>query len=576
MPRVYELAFKYLLIISIPIAGGIFLTADKLAQLLYGPEFAPVGSILTVMIWVIPWAFISEFLRHILLVVNREGSAVRALVVAVMVNIGLNLWLIPDYGFMAAAIVALIAEMVLVTIYAWQLKDELSSVRLNTVLLKLILASSIFMLMVYKLASLSLVLQVGISGLAYLLILWLLGIVKPNEYEALFDSIKYPKRQLSNRVITMPEVKSPNLVSVFILTYNTGQFLAQAIESVLNQTYQNFELIIIDDCSTDDTAQILHRYQTHPQVRIYHNLTNLGISPSWNIALRLCQGEFIAKLDADDFYEPGQLETVVAFFEEHPEAGLVFSGLTLIHPDGHQEIEVMFPHSWVRPRESFLSILLDRCIIRAPTVFVRRVCYEKLGGVVEEMKLHSDWEMWVRVAANYPVGYIARRLASYRLSYGSNSTAKAITDGRSLHDLRLWLNLLAEDKLPYRLSENELTRFRWGLYDLVMHFAGIAAYHQQEAMAKVYTAFAEELLLPCRPTSNMERLRHTHLNLHQGIYAFQSHQHKKAIRYFLKALKIKGGSLPEVWHELGLTLKIIRRLSAGFYRRIIIKYYSGL
>lgn len=361
------------------------------------------------------------------------------------------------------------------------------------------------------------------------------------------------------------------LVSVFIPTYNTGQFLTQAIDSVLSQTYQNYQLIIVNDGSTDNTVDLLKQYQAHLKVTIHHNSKNMGISPTWNIALGLCRGEFIAKLDSDDFYEPNQLETVVEFFQQHPEVGLVFSGLSLIYPDGRCETEMRFRRSWVRNRAKFLPILLDRCIIRAPTVVVRRTCYEQLGGVIEQMRLHSDWEMWVRVAANYPVGFIARRLANYRLSYGSNATAQAIMDGRNLYDLKLWLDLLAADKLPYRLRTEELNKLRWGIYDLVMHFAGIAAYHDHKEMQETYTAFAEEVLSVQSSAVEIEYTRQVYINLHQAIFAFREKRLQKAQYHLLQAVTLGPSKWPWTWRKLLLSLKIIKRIIAGFYRRAILR-----
>lgn len=354
------------------------------------------------------------------------------------------------------------------------------------------------------------------------------------------------------------------LVSVFIPTYNAGQFVSQAIESVLSQTYQNYELIIINDGSTDNTTHLLKQYQEHPKVTIHENAQNMGISPTWNIGLSLCRGEFIAKLDADDFFEPDQLKTVVEFFQKHQEVGLVFSGLNLIYPDGRCEPEMRCLYSWVRHREKFLPTLLQLCVMRAPTVFVRSVCYHQLGGVIEGMKLHSDWEMWVRIAANYPVGFIARRLANYRMSYGSNATAQAAIDGRSMHDLKLWLMMLEKDELPYHLTPEEQIRFRWGIYALEMHFAGMAAYYKQEAMQRDYTTFAEQILPnPPLPSEKMERMRQVSLNLHQGLCAFRERQLKEARHYFLQAIKIGPAYCKSLWIWNKLLLTFVGRTRWG-------------
>ncbi|HXV43427.1 MAG TPA: glycosyltransferase [Anaerolineae bacterium] len=357
------------------------------------------------------------------------------------------------------------------------------------------------------------------------------------------------------------------LVSVFIPTYNAGQFLAQAIESVLAQTFANYELIVVDDASTDDTAGILKQYQGHPKITIQQNPQNVGMAANWNVGLRLCRGHLIAKLDADDFYEPGYLEAVVKVFQQDQAVGLVFSGLNLIYPDGRIEPEMPFLRSWVRQPKEFLPALLQACMLRSPTVCVRRSCYDQWGGFNKAMQIHADWEMWVRIAAQHAAGFIARRLANYRMSYGSNCTAQAALDGRSIRDLQLWLKLLAEDRLPYRLSATELHQFKWGLYHLEMHFAATAAYYGQEEMRQAYTAFAEEVM-PDRPSAvKLERMRQVYTNLHQGICAFRENHLPEARRYFLQGIRSGPEYCKSFWIWSKLLLTFMGRTKWGILDR---------
>jgi glycosyltransferase involved in cell wall biosynthesis len=284
------------------------------------------------------------------------------------------------------------------------------------------------------------------------------------------------------------------LVSVFIPVHNAESFVAQAIESVLAQTYPHYELIVINDASTDGTAEVIARYEDHPKVRIHHNPANVGMAPNWNVGLRLAQGDLVAKLDADDFYESNFLEEIVAVFQRHPAVGLVFSGVNLIHDNGRVTRERRYLTSWVRSGRKFLQQLLRACVIRSPTVCVRRVCYEHLGEFLPQMKLHADWEMWVRIAARYDVGYVAKYLASYRLPCGDSCTSQAYTDERSIDDLRLWLSLLEQDVLPYRLNEFELSFLREGMYDLMMTFAVYALDRNLTESVQRYLSLAENLL----------------------------------------------------------------------------------
>jgi len=340
------------------------------------------------------------------------------------------------------------------------------------------------------------------------------------------------------------------LVSVFIPSYNMAAFLPQAIASVLAQSYPHYELIVINDGSTDETATVLQSYSHHSRITIQHNPINLGMAATWNVGLQLCRGEFIAKLDADDYYEPDYLSHMVATFEQDNDIGLVFSGVNLIYPNARVEPEVPFLQSWVRSRAEFLPVLLRLCVIRSPSVCVRRGCYELLGHFTPSMQIHTDWEMWVRIAARYLVGFVNQPLANYRVSYGANCTAQAAIDGRSMADLRVWLNLLAQDALPYRLTATEETIFRRGMYELEMHFAGVATYyHHDEPMQQAYATFAEEVL------GEAAENRYVYLNLQQGICAFREQQFIEARHFFWQAIKLNptACTAPWIWSKLLLT-----------------------
>ncbi|GEM_PF-655813 len=566
MTQIYETVLKYLLLIALPIAGGSFMIADQAISLLFGTEFAPAAQSLAILIWVIPLAFTSEFLRYVLLALNQEKAAVYALGATVFGCTVLNLIFVPRYGFLAASAVSVLAEAFLLTLYAWHLKQQLQFIPFNQVILKPILAMLILMIIVFISAPLGLAAQIILGGFIYISLIWQLGLIKTEESMLLFNLVGSMKSgvkrkgagiksQIFSYLTTPPQPPTPKLVSVFIPTYNSAEFLTQAIDSVLAQTYKNYELIIIDDGSSDNTPEILAAYQNLPQIRLYRHARNVGMAANWNIGLQLCQGEFIAKLDSDDYYEPTYLETAMAFFQKNQAVGLVFSGVNLVYPDGRYEPEMRFLYSWVRERDSFLASLLRLCIIRSPSVCVRRACYEQVGGFNEQMKIHADWEMWVRLAANYPVGFINQLLANYRTNHVTNCTAQAAVDGRSMHDLRLWLDLLANQRLPYRLTANEEREFRWGIYEMEMHFAGMAAYYYQQAdMEQTYTAFANEVLSR-RPPQEMKRMGQVYINLHQGICAFRENQLVEARRHFWQAIRLgpEHCRSPWIWNKLLLT-----------------------
>ena len=107
------------------------------------------------------------------------------------------------------------------------------------------------------------------------------------------------------------------LVSIIMPSWNTARFIAKSIQSVIDQTYQNWELLIVDDCSTDNTDEVVSPFLKDPRVKYFHNEKNSGAALTRNKAMRIAQGEWIAFLDSDDLWSPDKLEKQVRFMEDH-------------------------------------------------------------------------------------------------------------------------------------------------------------------------------------------------------------------------------------------------------------------
>ncbi len=123
-------------------------------------------------------------------------------------------------------------------------------------------------------------------------------------------------------------------VTVLLPVYNGARFLRQAIDSVLSQTWKDFELLVVNDGSTDGTAAILESY-SDPRIRILSNVQNIGLTLSLNKGLQSARGEYIARIDADDIALPIRLEKQVSYLDQHPEVGLVATGVKVIDERGH-------------------------------------------------------------------------------------------------------------------------------------------------------------------------------------------------------------------------------------------------
>lgn len=287
-------------------------------------------------------------------------------------------------------------------------------------------------------------------------------------------------------------------VGVFIPTYNAAEFLDTAIQSVLNQTYQNFDLVVLNDASSDHTQTVLDKYRGHQKIRLIDNESNLGMSRNWNKGISLLRNEYIAKLDADDYYHPEFLASVVPVLDENATVGLVFTASSWISSRSWDVVP--YTESWIAPGKIFLRNLNKQFTLHSPTILVRRECYSRLGGFVESMRIHADWEMWTRISTNYDIAYVCRLLAYFRRHSG-NCTAASHRDTRTPDDFKIWLKLLDDRKLPYMLGnadrellERKMIQITRGLMEKTIHESRITATACLEFMIKnAYVPVYEKL-----------------------------------------------------------------------------------
>jgi len=214
-------------------------------------------------------------------------------------------------------------------------------------------------------------------------------------------------------------------VSFVVTNYNYARFLPQAIDSLLGQTFGALELIVVDDNSKDDSGAVLDRYAADPRVRIIRHQTNQGSIRSYNEGLALATGDFVGVFDADDYVlDPEAIARQVAVFDAHPEVGLVYSAFHQVD-EYSQPFRACRPFhgDYVRPGLAEFSDLIFLNYIAHSGTLVRRTCHEALGYYDPRLPYAGDWELWLRVATRYSVGYIDAPLYAYRVHI-NNMTAK--------------------------------------------------------------------------------------------------------------------------------------------------------
>jgi glycosyltransferase involved in cell wall biosynthesis len=202
---------------------------------------------------------------------------------------------------------------------------------------------------------------------------------------------------------------SKPFISVIIPVYNGERYVAQAVESALAQTYENFELVIINDGSTDQSRQAVARYLERPNVR-YIEQENRGVAAARNAGIRAASGELIGFLDQDDLWLPEKLAVQVAYLDEHPDIPLVHANQDHIDGDGKP---IAFHWPTDARGHCFKELFIENRIA-VLTVLVRRRCLDEVGPLNERVSIADDYELWLRIARRYPIGHIDRVLARYR------------------------------------------------------------------------------------------------------------------------------------------------------------------
>lgn len=210
-------------------------------------------------------------------------------------------------------------------------------------------------------------------------------------------------------------------VSVIIPAYNTEEFIAGTIQSVLDQTYQNYEIIAVNDGSTDSTLQILRRFE--PRINILTK-DNGGPASARNVAIQNSVGEYIAFLDSDDLWIEDKLEEQVAFLDRHPEIGLLFGqALMFLEENGEKKIQSKIGYT---DDPTFCQLLLGDFIPNS-TVVIRRACVERVGLLNESLLAAEDYEYWMRIARVFRMAGIPKPQAYYRIRDGN-----LLGDGRNI------------------------------------------------------------------------------------------------------------------------------------------------
>lgn len=203
--------------------------------------------------------------------------------------------------------------------------------------------------------------------------------------------------------------KKPPLVSVIVPCYNHEKYVEETIESIVNQTYKNIELIVIDDGSKDASPQIIHKLSKKYNFKFIHR-PNRGLSATLNECIELSKGKYVSVCASDDKLKLDKVEKQVKFMENNLHYGMCY-GKVILFEDNGNETPLEIKHSrggWI-----FDDLIVNQFHIPAVSNMIRKSVFQDVG-VFDENLWVEDWDMWLRIANKYQIGYLDEYLAYYR------------------------------------------------------------------------------------------------------------------------------------------------------------------
>jgi glycosyltransferase involved in cell wall biosynthesis len=245
-------------------------------------------------------------------------------------------------------------------------------------------------------------------------------------------------------------------VSVCVPTFNRAGLLRESLSTLLAQDATDYEILVVDNCSTDDTGDVVRSFGD-ARIRYVRNERNLGSRGNWNRCIDLAAGDYVAICHDDDLYAREFVRECRGFLDEHPSVGFVHSGFTLIDADGVPTRRFLaYPASRVLPSaQIFRSFLAEIHNVGFSTVMVRREAYRDAGPFETDF-LCADFDMWLRLAYRFDVGYISKSLVLYRTH--SDSTTQTLSPFRWYDENRQIVEraiAMAAPRMPGLVADRE-------------------------------------------------------------------------------------------------------------------------
>lgn len=275
-------------------------------------------------------------------------------------------------------------------------------------------------------------------------------------------------------------------VSVVMSVYNDELYIREAVESILNQSFRDFEFIIINDGSTDRTREILSSY-TDERIRLFDQ-ENRGLTKSLNRGLSLAKGSYIARMDGDDISETERFAEEVRFLEQNEKIGLVGTFAYRIDEQGR----IVSLSKYKTTTEEIREDLWVDCSFCHSSVMFRKICTEEVGMYREKVGPSEDYDLWFRIAERFDVANLPMPLQKFRID------SKGVTVARRFEQLRyiMLVRLLAEERKKYGQDSLE----RWSLEEIsaiLENFLPKTPENERAVLASNYVFLADVYYVTC-------------------------------------------------------------------------------
>ncbi len=218
----------------------------------------------------------------------------------------------------------------------------------------------------------------------------------------------------------------PPLVSVIIPTYNRASFLKEAVDSVLNQTYQRIELILVDDASDDETSTIIEPFLNNSKVKLYRKTENQGVSAARNLGIRNANGDYISFLDSDDMWQKKKLEYQLEFLLNQSEYKACYTDEIWIR----KGVRVNQKNKHRKYSGSIYQKCLALCIISPSSIIMTKNLIDEIGFFDESLPACEDYDYWLRLCSRYPVYFLEKQLIIKRGGHSDQLSGKYLAMDR--------------------------------------------------------------------------------------------------------------------------------------------------